>query len=665
VYIDHDRLFIDFHPYAMLRFPPNTVEIVGKQDLVLTVKDEGLAEEKWVRRGNIVVQTPDFSEGIEIDRRQARYQCSIKTERPFEESLNYKPDKEQTALLEAHPVYSLLQIAEPAESKEWFERDKKARISIVAEIKTPALAFGSKRPPVRVIGGTWVCAIKEQMRDVVCTSRRLVEDHNLVTVQSLAPRLQQSMKRTFECVATHLFLVPTPGNDTEEDKTQNDERGYSPDLLSDYPAYNAFARSLLLYLEQEFINFSSEYRIKVMENQQKNAEGTVTGDGTYRIVIYRLRENELQSEDTLSNLLDREMGRDVLPWIHDLLIECDCEDGCSACCGGLGTIDSVSYTSEHIDPTQFTEQDVFSRVRAYRLVCGLLSKEPDWKRFGAEREKQQKEGIEQIEQPTVTDKELRQLVTEIIGTKKSSHTNGLWTKLFGQFMVLDPEWVASASWATADNEMDIGTLGNRWLGYYTTDGNRLVLRKKWDGKNQTRDQLKATLVHEYTHNWQFKCGESFNATEHLYGEEALQYFNSGGGDTGCIESSKLVIEGHARWADHQFRFHSGMGSYYKPTDPEGWNEYKVGYYLIENIEKTFGRHGLFLWLKHGSDYEGPPLRSRNKKLQWPFTLTEALDAFGLREEALEGEFNGIDVLEVEKTEITEPISDDTPFNKDS
>ena len=109
----------------------------------------------------------------------------------------------------------------------------------------------------------------------------------------------------------------------------------------------------------------------------------------------------------------------------------------------------------------------------------------------------------------------------------------------------------------------------------------------------------------------------------------------------------LVIEGHATWADHQLRFSAGLGPSYTPQQRGNWNEYKVGYFLMEGIEKAVGERGLFTWLRDEMDVtdETNPIRSRNPRLSWPFTLKDALEAFDLLDEARDGKYTGLDILD--------------------
>ena len=98
---------------------------------------------------------------------------------------------------------------------------------------------------------------------------------------------------------------------------------------------------------------------------------------------------------------------------------------------------------------------------------------------------------------------------------------------------------------------------------------------------------------------------------------------------------------------------SGRGPVHRIHDLDAWDEYKTGFFLIEQIEKAFGQHGLFLWFESGSEssaydgYDGVLPRSRNPKLpDFPFDLAEALRVFGLEHEALTGKFDGVDFIEV-------------------
>jgi hypothetical protein len=350
----------------------------------------------------------------------------------------------------------------------------------------------------------------------------------------------------------------------------------------------------------------------------------------WRILIYRLRDGELHPSDHMIPVLEHDLGEDILPAAFTLLEGCDCEDGCSACCGGLGTIDTLAFGAS--PPDRFIDADVVSRRGAYRLLCAVMGLQPDWERFGSGDEEGPGSGAVPPGGELIppSDSALQRLVGEALGTRGGNLENGAWAQMFGDKMVLNEEWLAKARWSTRDED------DQPWLGLYRAGANEVVIRT-----GRSKDATLETITHEFCHNWQFRSG-AFDLDRHIFGAEALQYFYSGGPGTPYRESSKLVIEGHASWADHTYRFRRGLGSHYSSTNPGQWNEYKVGFFLIQGIVNAFGIHGLFRWLGPAPD-EGPPLRSRDKRLKWPFTLTEAVRAFGLEREARTGVYDGIDV----------------------
>ena len=213
------------------------------------------------------------------------------------------------------------------------------------------------------------------------------------------------------------------------------------------------------------------------------------------------------------------------------------------------------------------------------------------------------------------------MVAEIIGTASGEYRDGTWHRMFGELMEFDPEKVAEASWMSDDDKKELPNCA----GAYRWPENTVRILA-----DLPRDETLAALVHEYTHNWQWTS--DFDRGRLRDSDELAQFFEG-----------LLVTEGHARWADHTYRFHRGTGSVYRTTDPSGWDEYKTGYFLLEGIYNAFGERGLFRWLS-SRWREEPGLRSRDRRLKWPFTVTEALQAFGLLEEARSGKFDGIDVV---------------------
>jgi hypothetical protein len=871
-YVDRDRLFIDFHQKAMLRYPPNTVEVVGLDLRQLDSKELEKRKQSWVSEGQVHVRQVDYDDGIKIDRRAARYRVRLVSERPFQSRIFDPTLREHDELvqeLEGHSLREALYCESDPASR------FKHQTGILASAVRPPVPSVGNRPLLRLVGGTWIAVVEEGLRDIIQTGERLVEDAELVQVQTVTAKVRTSLKRTFETVGTTLAFEIT---DKCLSNIDDEDCHVDRDLVVSRAAHYALARSLSLGLGQVFMGFDREYRVSVIGRPPMNSawrarlapipgtpgryarydpataeplakervkirgggpaeiedicalfdlmherfqyekdevqygekeyiasvaetlrsgkgdcedhailfaslcmavgwhartvllkdhalcqvylgktedvndevvddlvgrirgwhadrserwgiseltggvgrpyfqgqvcegwkkvgdqyepqsasasthpiqwkgiwiEETEEGEswltcddcmgGTYpgdvsgleregylskssgwkeevqyqyphhmltdwRILIYRLRDNELHPSDQVATVFEGDLGAEILPAALEALEGCDCEDGCSACCGGLGTIDMIGWKEGNFDPEWFTEADVVSRKGAYRLACALTGREPNWDLFGAKKGTGVDDGTETsgpVVQPPPS--ELRALVTEIVGTRNGDLKDGLWTKLFGPRMKLDPNWLATYRWAVEADEVDAPA-------WYSPGDNETVYRP-----HSEKLSLQATIVHEYTHNWQFKG--PFDRDRHLFGEEALQYFSEGGEGTGYRESSGLVIEGHARWADHAFRFHRGMGSVYKSTDPDRWNEYKVGYYLMEGIVSAFGLSGLFAWLGPNPEAVDPPPRSRDKRLAWRkekggnvFTLTEALRAFGLEDEARTGQFNGIDVL---------------------
>jgi hypothetical protein len=860
-YVDRDRIFIDFFLRSRLRFPPNTVEVVDLEESQLSAKQRELSRERWVSHGSLVVAQVDYSSGITIDRRAARYGTELLFERPFPRPRSQVLPEGILPELDCKPVAGTLRtLGSEATVEERQAGALRRRRGIAAESQRPAAPMGRQAPVLGLVGGSWICRVRESLRDVVFTGPRLVEDHELVSSVQLPPRLRAQLHRELECTATTLAFELT--DQARIILSKEPEAGENPPLLDrallgDYPAHHALARTLRLYLSRHFIGFDHEYRLAVVPAesppayaltwypgptpdmgptgryaeyqpepllplvlglvQQRRTErtplpervddicalfdwmhaniryerddvlydrkeyiatpqetlgngagdcedhailmasmcrvvgmhartvllpehalcevylghkddldldaiearieawqranarrygleglarpylqgnlaegwrrngtiierdgeatagafelswagvyfdidesgevwiiaddccvGSYLGDPTglvagayldidegwqkersyqhpvprlsaWRLLIYRLRQDELHPDHHLAPLLNRDLVDKVLPWVIRRLEACDCADGCAACCGGLGTIPSAVWSARDVAPEHFTQADVISRVGAYRLVCALAGRAPNWSEFGRTPTGPHPPGSD-----PPSDADLRRMVVKIIGAEDLNYRNGLWSEMFGGQMALDPSRIAAASWMSPDD----CEAHPQWAGYYQPGANSVHVKH-----GRSRAEMLATLVHEYTHNWQW-TGD-FDRQRLSESDQAQQYFDG-----------HLVVEGHARWADHTFRFLEGMGSIYSTTEPGGWNEYKTGYFLMEGIYKAFGEAGLFRWLSKHPD-EGDPLRSRDRRLEWPFTLQEALRAFGLEEEALTGRFDGVDVV---------------------
>jgi len=583
-YVDRDRLFVDLFPWAMIRHKPHTVQVDDREDDRLSERDRALGAQRWLRHGRLLIGTPDWSAGVTVDRRRPRFAVSLASERPFD-GMAIPRD------LPADAVQGCLATDDTAAAQ-----------AIAAGLRRVLVSSSGGSARLRVATGNWVCQLEETMRDVAFTRGGLVEEPDFVGFRELTPALRERMTRSYGCVGTSLFL--------ELSDRGRDELGtgwFDQALLDQRPAHLGLSRCVQLYLERRFVRFETEYRLALVPN----AGATMSG---FRLLVHRLREDELHPDEHLSRTLRD--GLDALfVWVHERLEACDCDDGCSACCGGLGVMPLADYEHGH-DSLHYGPGDVISRKGAYLLACAVLGREPDWRAYL--RRCDGDDGLAPL-----TDAALQGLVRQVIGTEAGAWTDGLWSRdLFGEQMAFAPTDVASVQWMVDDDPRGDGS-----VGFYVSGHNEIHLRA-----GRTEEEVLATLVHELTHNWQF-TNPGFDRAQHLESDEARSYF-----------AGHLVLEGHARWADHQYRLHAGMGAIYTPTEAEQWDAYKVGYYLMQGIEQALGRDGLFWWLRHGNQAGEAPPRSRNPRLTLPFTLTEALDALGLLSEAREGVFDGIDVV---------------------
>jgi hypothetical protein len=330
------------------------------------------------------------------------------------------------------------------------------------------------------------------------------------------------------------------------------------------------------------------------------ADNEVSGGdlSRWRIFFYGLRQSEIGEEPHVGGkLADTKWLKVILEWVHSQLEGCDCVDGCSMCCAGLGTLSLQEWTAKSDRfGTKFEENDVVTRRGAYGLACLLLGKAPDWRAFC-----EGSGGRTGTSGPTLTDAELESMVAEVIGTATREYRDGTWTRLFGDRMPLPPTRVAPAGWLPDDYTGGLA-------GFYVSGENLVRIRKGMDPV-ATRE----VILHEYVHNWQYEAPSGFDLEEHTKSAESLQFFDG-----------KLVIEGHARWSEAQFRFDSGLSPVHTPEDDARWDEYKAGYFLVEGIAKAVGEHGLFAWLADGADSKDETVRSRVRALSWPFSLVDAM-----------------------------------------
>jgi hypothetical protein len=358
------------------------------------------------------------------------------------------------------------------------------------------------------------------------------------------------------------------------------------------------------------------------EGWGEDAEVTrpVPGFTPWRVVVHRLRGGETHPYDQVGALVARELGSEVLHACMDALEACDCDDGCSSCCGGLGVAPAVDAKAEGWDDEGYGPDDLVSRSGALALLSALLGRKPT-----------RRTTTTTTTTTSPTDENLNALVTQVTGTRVGNYEDGLWKRLFANYMPLDAAWLSKASWMT---EADKAAHPNAAGLYRHADNTVLVDR------GYCHDLTIEIIVHEYVHNWQFRSAD-FDLQRFTRSDDAQQFMAVKG-------YSNLIIEGHATWAEHIFRFHRGLGASYTPTDERRWDAYKTGFFLIEGIVGAFGAAGLYRWL---SGKDGPPLRSRDRRLSWPFTIGEAVRAFGLEEEARYGRTDGIDVDLTERTTL--------------
>lgn len=573
-FIDRDRLFIDYHPHTFLKFPPNTVRVVQPRNYELSRDDREALGRRGVTMGRLEVEQRGISANIRIDRRIGRFAATLEGERPFVATEVSQFDQGAIEKLDEDPLAMAVKPSAPSASDETraAAEVQRRRRGLLASLDRPTLPNGSR---LQAVVGNWICDIHEIMRDIVATDTRLIEEPFLTAVETLKPEAASAMDRRMTTTAVSLFVRACQAPSAEEEAA-----------LRSFAAHHALGRVLRLHFRHIFVNFDSEYRLLVC--------GTAPADGlsTWRILFYRLRADELERDNHVGQVIrTADSLTKALKWVHARLEQCRCDDGCSMCCGGLGTVTEAEYKASG-DRIRFSEVDVVSRWGAYVLVCQLLGLRVDKDRFT---------GVPRVDVEQSTDADLKSLVTEVLGTAQGNYRDGLWTRLFADTMVLPPPRVSEASWIASGHEDS--------AGYYASGENRVYLKR-----GRTRSQSKETLTHEYTHNWQW-VGDAFDLERHVRSGEALRYFEG-----------KLVIEGHATWANNQFRASNGLGPSFAVHDAARWDEYKVGFFLIEGVEKAVGWRGLFEWLARGSESQDHGLRSHNDRLPWPFTLTQALEA---------------------------------------
>ena len=632
-YIDTSRVFIDHHPQAMRRAPPATVEVAE-----IRVRAERPSEAdrstRYRELGEIRVKQAFTREAIVVDRRKPRVRTTLLHDRPMPGRPPFLSEDERQELRQkvVRPVLSLLDDAS----------DDAADLLLRALLK-PILGRAGTTP-YSLSCGSWVLDLEELIRDVALTDTRLVEEPRVCFTVALKGR----HKRSYSCVGTSLFVELPPTGEPED--LQDELRPY----MAAYATYHAFARAFEAFLRKKFLNLAAEYRVAVVPcGTEETRPETVA---PYRLITYRLHEDELQEDRYLSWLGDKpEALTEALQFVWRRLLDCDCVDGCSRCCAGLGLASLADYEQGRVRHDQYAAEDLVSRRGGYVMACALLGRSPDWRRFATGAGPRLGPPVPGEAPPTTTfpppeelppitsDEELAALLAETIGTKDGRYQDGIWTDLFGALMELEAEHVAQASWMPEDDPKI-----NRCAGYYRFPANIVRLKSYPD-----RELLKEIIIHEYVHCWQW-MSDAFDMSELRKSPQAKRYFGG-----------LLVTEGAATWAESQYRFRIGRGPSYEPRDGRNWNEYKVGYFLMEKIERAVGTRGLFAWLKHGRD--APPdagIRSREPGLPWPFSLQQALDHFELTDAATRGDPSNFDVElmeeELEEDQAVAPASSAPP-----
>ena len=585
-YVDHDRQFIDLFPGAHLRHSPQTVVVEHWRDYPDGARRTGAM-------GTVEVHGMPTTADVDVDRRRCRLDAELVSDVPHAQLASHLSERDLEAC-RRDPLGPLLRLPEGA-TPDFAD-------GLLVSLRRPELARDV--PGVRLATGLWRARVRERLRDRVATDTRLVEEPGFVTRDGYSALDQR--QREYECVAINLFFERVSAE-------------LSPDATS-YGAHHALARMLMARLRREYIDPESELRLMVVPTQAQEAGGPDPTTG-FRLVLYRLRSNEFSVAFSVHREVFTEARRiqDALSWISDRLVDCDCDDGCAQCCGGLGTVPASRWTPA-LAP-RYSEADIVSRRGAYELVCAVLGRAPDRERFA--RGARRRTALPTDELGPRTQAHLERLRAEVLGTEQGDHEDGEWFALFDDLMRVPASDLAEARWASED-EYD-----QPWAGWYRAGVNEVVVMPRGDD-----DSNKRTLLHEYVHNWQFRTDE-FDLAYLRDSPEATRFFDG-----------KLIIEGHAKWCDAQLRVSEGLGGAYEPDDGLEWTEYKTGYLLFDYVEREFGQRGVFAWVHpDGRSDDATRSRSRSDRLRWPFTITDALQAAGLLDEARAGKFEHVDLVE--------------------
>ena len=248
-YIDSDRIFVDFYPFAVLRYPPNTVVVRSRKDRELTLDDREAAHRRFVNRGDIVVAQQGYDANVGIDRRRPRFEVELQAERPFKNESAWEINDGVLVELDADPLSPILRVeADPTVPRNDREASlQERRRRIVDGLYRPTMAHGTRTPRVRMVGGSWICRLGEAMRDVVQTDEHLVEEPFLV--HRIPLQRSQRFERTMETVALSIFFELDSEN---LDGTKDEDL---IDALGSRAAHNAVARAMRIYFERQYVNF--------------------------------------------------------------------------------------------------------------------------------------------------------------------------------------------------------------------------------------------------------------------------------------------------------------------------------------------------------------------------------------------------------------------------
>lgn len=569
--VDSVRLFIDLHPDAVLRHAPNSVRVHHVERFAAPDARTGAT-------GRLVVVSQPNAQDLEVERRTARIDAELLAD-----------DVDRSALVGTGGLdpWSGLLTADP-----WAGPGARPAAEVARTWRVTLAVPAGVAPSVSLHLGRWPVELAETIRDVVTTTGRLVEDDGFTRHREL-PGIEMPRRLMAGTPAVHVALLGDPAIPGD------------PGLV--HASVNGFARLLAAWLRGEYLHLDESIRVSVVGG----------GDPVRaRVVLYALWPDDAGSLDTLVSDVFEVPGavQRILEWMLERLATCTCDDGCAACCGGLGTVSAAGRSTT--PPGLFRDADVISRRGALALVCGLLGRDP----ARAEEELRRTPTRLAPDDPRAasTDR-LERLRTTILGREENDYGDGIWSELFGPHMGLRGEWLASAHWAA------VGDLPTNVAGRYSSGPNHVVVLPL-----ETDAQVSEVLVHEYAHNWQFQSGQ-VNLGLHVESPEALRYYEG-----------RLVLEGHATWADHQYLQHMRIGGTLRPDDGRPWDEYKTGYLLMETIERAVGRRGLFAWLAGQAEDGDGPIESRTPELPWPFTVTKALDAAHLTEMAVSGRYSSPD-----------------------